>query len=271
MPPLQGGVSMNTMAQGSTGNGIANLLGSALKTSLFMEALRNLNWSRDYLWYCELDGVPSPFHRGGVLGLPCTNIQYTLSTGSTYRINSFMQDLVVPHRTGEFPAIQLTLLDDEQGTLRQFFERWYNQIYNPYLGVLPITEACKQLTIYTQKTTRTNIKRIYYDIDKKLTQLQSSIIKTVFNGIFKGDWGLQSKNTEGIDYLVFPSQDFTIRLNSGGSGNLISFTVNLEVAQFVNQDFGNPTAHSGTLGIGSLTSNVVSNGTSFLDKIADYI
>ena len=72
-------------------------LGSLVKTSLFMEALRNLNWSRDYLWYVELDGVPTPFHRGGVLGLPCTNIQYTLSTGSTYKIPSFMQDLVVPY------------------------------------------------------------------------------------------------------------------------------------------------------------------------------
>ena len=43
-----------------------------------MEAMRNLAWSRGYLWYVELDGVPNPFQRGGVLGLPCKSITFTV-------------------------------------------------------------------------------------------------------------------------------------------------------------------------------------------------
>ena len=252
---------------------IGDWLKNAVKTGLFMEAMRNLNWSRSYLYYCELDGVPAPFHRGGVLGLPCTNVSYSLATGETMTINSFMQDMVIPKRVGSFPSIQLDLLEDEQGTLMEFFERWYNQIYNPYLGVLPISEACKQLTIYRQKTTRTNIKRIYYNIDKSLPTICGEAVKTITKSWFKGNWCkyLNKTSTEGLDFLVYPSSDFRISQSAEENG-LIKLSVQLEVAQFVNQDFGDPSTHEGYQILGNLVNkDSLSHGNSFLDKIADYI
>ena len=108
MDPLIGGINkdvnldISKTIQGKTdvvrqplSLNVGDWLKNAIKTSLFMEALRNLNWSRSYLYYCELDGVPAPFHRGGVLGLPCTNISYSLGYGQTMRISSFMQDMVI--------------------------------------------------------------------------------------------------------------------------------------------------------------------------------
>lgn len=92
------------------------------KTALFMEAMRNLAWSRGYLWYVELDGVPNPFQRGGVLGLPCKSITFTMAEGNSYKWNAGINELGVPQNAGGVKQIQLTLVDDEQGTLRQFLK-----------------------------------------------------------------------------------------------------------------------------------------------------
>ena len=56
-----------------------SVLNKVVKNALFLEALRNLNWSRGYSWYVELDGVPNPFQRGGVIGLPVTDINFQIN------------------------------------------------------------------------------------------------------------------------------------------------------------------------------------------------
>ena len=241
----------NAGTGGSLKPNILNSLNGALKTALFMEAIRNLNWSRGYCWYVELDGVPSPFQRGGVIGLPCKSVSFSLAQGDSYTIPQFMTDLKVPHRVGQMDVINLDVYDDEQGTLRTFFERWYNQIYNPYKGVLPVTEACKQITIYFQKTTRRNVKRVYYNIDSNLSALSTT------------------KSTQGYDFLVFPTGPIRLNLSSEQS-DYISFSVQLEIAQYVNQDFGNPSGRDSVLS--ALGYDFVTpDANSWLDKLADYI
>ena len=92
---LEGGISQNGYEQTiqKAQNPLLDSLNSAWKTVLFMEALRNLNWSRGYCWYVELDGVPNPFQRGGVLGLPCTSVSFTLAQGSSFGYNIINSDL----------------------------------------------------------------------------------------------------------------------------------------------------------------------------------
>ena len=254
---------------GSLKQNIMGSLNGALKTALFMEAIRNLNWSRGYCWYVELDGVPSPFQRGGVIGLPCKSVSFTLAQGEPYTIPQFLTDLKVPHRVGAMDAITLDLYDDEQGTLRTFFERWYNHIYNPYKGVLPVTEACKQITIYFQKTTRRNVKRVYYDVDQNINGVVSKglTVKNVINTVKNG--GAGSNTTQGYDFLVFPSGPIRLQM-SGDQSDIISFSVQLEIAQYLNQDFGNPTKRDSVLSI--LGQDIVTpDVNSWLDKLADYI
>lgn len=271
---LQGGISINeniplTGQVKKNGLPIWNSLKNGIKTALFMEALRNLNWSRDYLWYVELDGVPNPFQRGGVLGLPCKSINFTLAQGKTYEWTSGVASLSVPQAVQGISEITLELLDDEQGTLRQFFERWFNQVYNPYSGVLPVTEACKQISIYYQKSTRRNVKRVYYDIDKKLakTVYKSAIANTIADlaAKVKGDY----KVSDSTDFLVFPAN--TLQLSLSNNNDLISFSVTLQVAHFINQDFGNPNINNGVSTIFDTIVGDVSNGNSWLDRIGDYI
>jgi hypothetical protein len=259
---LEGGISQNGYEQTiqKAQNPLLDSLNSAWKTVLFMEALRNLNWSRGYCWYVELDGVPNPFQRGGVLGLPCTSVSFTLAQGSSFGFNAGISQLRVPQNISTIQQIQLTVLDDEQGTIRQFFERWYNQVYNPYYGVLPVTEACKQISIYLQKSTRRNVKRVYFDIDTALN-------KTLFANAIDGKL---SKSTDSMDFLVYPTETFQIQLDSTRN-DLISYTISLDVAYFVNQDFGNPNVNNGVKTLLDTAIGGVSNGSSWLDKIGDYI
>lgn len=253
------------------GGSLLDALKSAWKTALFMEAMRNLNWSRGYLWYVEMDGVPNPFQRGGVLGLPCTSVNFTLAEGQSYSWNAGINTLNVPQSAGGTRQIQLTVMDDEQGTLRQFFERWFNQVYNPYHGVLPVTEACKQISIYFQKSTRRNVKRVYYDIDHSLSSIFTK--GTSFSQLVKDTLGSQSslqKQTDSMDFLVYPSGSLQYSLSTN-QNEVITFTVTLEIAYFVNQDFGDPKVHNGIKTIFDTQSGDVSDGSGWLDKIADYI
>lgn len=275
---ITSGVSKTGFSPGSWGQAILNSLKNGWRSVLFLEAMRNLAWSRGYLWYVELDGVPNPFQRGGVIGLPCKNITFSYASGTTsHSWEAGINNLSVPKGGRSLGRINLSVIDDEQGTLRQFFERWYNMVYNPYYGVLPVTEACKQISIYFQKGSRRNIKRVYYDIDVSISSLfgkgvnLGQAVKNLASQELGlgGTEGIQ-KSTDSIDFLVYPSDDFTLNLSSGES-NLIEFNVNLEVAYFVNQDFGNPNVHNGVKTIFDVQIGEISDGSSWIDKIADYI
>ena len=261
------------MPKSNWGTNILNSLKSGWKTALFMEAMRNLNWSRSYLWYVELDGVPNPFQRGGVLGLPCKDVQLTMNEADDFGWNNGIASFKVPKSANSLATITLTVVDDEQGTLRQFYERWFNEVYNPYYGVLPVTEACKQLSIYFQKSTRRNVKRVYYDIDKSVKSTVTGWANQLSSGFF--DLGVslntqEKKVSDSLDFLVYPTSTYQLSLNAEGS-NFITFTMTLQVAACVNQDFGNPNINSGVKTVFDQIVGQETDGSSWLDKIADYI
>ena len=258
---LYGGLS--TTGHGFPISALWKSIQKGWRTALFMESLRNLAWSRGYLWYVELDGVPNPFHRGGVLGLPCKSIQLDLVQGTTLDIPTSTINLKVPKNCGDLGTITMSLLDDEQGTIYSFFERWYNEVYNPYYGVLPVTEACKQLSLYRQKASRRNVKRVYYDIDHNITDY----IKT-FTNITKGF--KMPKETDAYEFLVFPVNNLPINWTTDAN-NIIEVQVTLQIAYYINQDFGNPCVNNGQKTIFDIAVGEITDGSSWLDKIADYI
>lgn len=269
---LQGGVvendyiswaPTNDYVKPNVAENVANSIQSIVKAGLFLETLRNINWSRGYCWYAEMDGVPNPFHRGGVLGLPVKDLSFTIANGTMYDFNSGpVETLQVPRTMGTLGIVTLSLFDDEQQTLARFFERWYNQIYNPYRGVLPVTEACKQITIYKQKSTRRNLKRVYYNIDNN-----SNIASTAFDYITRGKL---PRTTEGYDFLVFPYGDLQFQWGTDAN-DLNTLTTQLQVVQFLNQDFGDPVISNGITSIFDRTDGLIHNGIGFLDRLADFI
>lgn len=263
------GVGENIVNKNSEmSNNVANSIKNIVKSALFLETLRNINWSRGYCWYAEMDGVPNPFQRGGVLGLPVKDISFKIAEGTSYSFStSTVETLEVPRAMGNLGIVTLTLLDDEQQTLARFFERWYNQVYNPYNGVLPLTEACKQITIYKQKSTRRNVRRVYYNIDSRVSA--KSLVTSGFNYI---TGGALKRETEGYDFLVFPAGPLQFGWGTD-TNDLNTLNVNLTIAHFVNQDFGDPTSNTGIMDwLGSSDGKVHGiDGRNWLDKLSNFI
>lgn len=267
---LKGGIEKNDILTPTTKRTsnlpetVKNSINNMVKSALFLENLRNINWSRGYCWYCEMDGVPNPFQRGGVIGLPVRNVTFKIAEGTSYSFTtSSVETLEVPRSMGNLGIVTLDLLDDEQQTLARFFERWYNQVYNPYNGVLPVTEAVKQITIYKQKSTRRNVKRAYYNIDNN-----SSYNFPGFSWFKRG--GSISRQTEGYDFLVYPAGPLQFNWVTDAN-ELNTLSVSLTIAHFCNQDFGNPVVSNGYMdAFGKVTSGLRDKG-SWLDKLANFI
>ena len=222
-----------------------NSFNYTLNNALFMTAIANLEWSRGYLWYVELDDVPFPFQRGGVIGLPVTNVNYSLVHTNTKTWGGFEEYSVPLNRNG-INKLTMTILDDEKGTIFTFLERWFNSVYNSKVGVLPVTEACKAISIYKLKSTRARVSRytFNYDYERQLAETR--------------------KTTTSRDFLIIPTGD----LNEDNSydSKVRSYTVNFDIVHQFNPDYGNPATHEGFLDKNGITGKV----GNFLRKAASY-
>jgi hypothetical protein len=241
---LTGGVETSQTSE--TSSKIGGAINNAVKSILYMEAIRNLNWSRDYCWYVELDGVPNPFQRGGVIGLPVVDVTFETASGTSYTWEAGNYQFSVP-KGNNILSIQLSMLDDEQGTILTFFERWYNLIYNSGNGILPVTEACKCITIAQTKATRSNVTRVIKSSDNS-----------------------QIKSVVGRDFLVYPENELQIQ-EKNGTGQPRMYTVRLIVVKQCTPDHGNPSRIEGQASIMGIEIGGNTTGGQFLDRIADYI
>lgn len=160
---------------------------SGFDQALFQTALANLNWSRGYLWYVTLSDVPNPFQASGVIKLPVTEVTYEISDPKEFTWEGATQTFAAPQRKG-LCTVNLTMYDDEQGTMYTFFERWYNFIYNDF-GVIPLSEATRLLRIVKLKSTRRPVTREYTtyseavkkSTDRTLEVYPSSPLQEVLN------------------------------------------------------------------------------------------
>jgi hypothetical protein len=250
-------MSLSSIATAFGGIGVAATGGlSGLNQSLFQIALANLNWSRGYLWYVTLDGVPSPFHENGVLGFPATEVTYEISDGKEFQWDGAMESFAVPQRRG-LCSVKITLLDDEQATMFTFFERWFNGIYNNRAGVLPVSEASLKMHITKLKATRTPATRHYHksEVDSNQRGTTGGLLSKVLNP--------SAKATDFRTLLVFPRGPLQEVLNSDNGPRM--YSIDLVIVRQWDADYGDPSKHDGY--------KLIDNGKvqGFLDKVADYI
>lgn len=231
-----------------------SVLNKVVKNALFLEALRNLNWSRGYSWYVELDGVPNPFQRGGVIGLPVTDINFQINNGESFTWESAVETFSVPLKKS-LCRVQLTLLDDEQGTIFTFFERWFNNIYNSKYGILPVTEISKCLSVYKLKSTRTKVSR--------------NIVSDPYK--FDISTGATFSRKDGRNLLVYPEGPL-VEDEKSDSGPR-KYSVDLVIVNQLDADFGNPSKRPGSTSIFNriINKNPGQTESNFLSKLADYI
>lgn len=141
---LTGGISKSTNSNISQSDNTDE--GLELSRRRILDAMRNINWSRSYLWEVELDDVPPPFNKEGGFGFPAIEVDDTLALGSTFDFEAGINLIRVPQKKYSYD-LKLTFYDDEQGTLEKFFEKWFNEIYDNERGVIPVEAAVKMLLV----------------------------------------------------------------------------------------------------------------------------
>ena len=223
-----------------------NSLMGYLKNAGFMTAIANLEWSRGYTWYVELDDVPFPFQRGGVIGLPVTDVTYEICHPDTFSWSGGLETFEVPKGRKQ-STLNLEVLDDEQATIFTFFERWYNNIYNNRAGVLPVVEAAKCISIYKLKATRTPVKRYAYRYDMREDKIGDTVEKVI----------------DARELLVYPTN--SLQEQEKYESNPRKYNIEFNIVNQENPDFGNPALHEGSTIFGFSTE-----GHSFLDKASHY-
>ena len=94
------------------------------------QRLSQIEWSRGYSWDVYIDPAPpAPFDKTS-FGLPVVNVQSDFAlVGSSGTLELANAVYNFPNNKSFF-QISLTLLDDEIGTMEQYFEEWTNQVYS---------------------------------------------------------------------------------------------------------------------------------------------
>ena len=134
------------------------------------EALRQLNWSRSYLWDVDLEGAPYPFNAGGQIGFPAIEVDDTIAIGDTFDFEAGLDFLRVPRRRSRVD-IRITFYDLEDGRLELFFEDWFNRIYGApssnssrTAGVEFLSNSVKKLTVRKLNSKRGKIYERVYNV-----------------------------------------------------------------------------------------------------------
>ena len=247
---LQGYATESDWIDNSISTLKGDYLGSArytLNNALFLTSLGNLEWSRGYLWFVELDDVPFPFQRNGVLGLPVINCNYDIVNGNKSDFGGF-ERYPFPLNRGGSNHLSMTLYDDEKGTITGFFERWYNNVYNSRGGVLPVVEACKCISIYKLKCTRARLTR-YSGMYDPITQRVSA-----------------RQQCKSRDFLIFPTGE--LQETFSNDNNVRTITVQFEIAMQLNPDYGNPANHEGVWE--TALGGKLSSAANFLKKASSF-
>ena len=115
--------------------------------------MANIEWSRGYSWDVHLSPAPPPPFDKSSYGIPVVEVQ------CDYALLGQSGDLPQANSTYRYPKnknlfdIKLTMLDDEKGTMEQYFEQWMNEVYSwdddPSLrgAINYLDQSVRQLTL----------------------------------------------------------------------------------------------------------------------------
>lgn len=89
--------------------------------------MRQIEWSRGYSWDVYIDPAPPyPFNNTNY-GLPVTEVKDAVGMSRPWDIDAGCSTYRMPKGKALFD-ISLSFLDDENGTMEQYFERWFEQV-----------------------------------------------------------------------------------------------------------------------------------------------
>lgn len=121
------------------------------------DQVRQVEWSRNYLWDVQISDAPSPFNTW----FPATDVAVDMGILESESFDIFVSSFSIPVRTKE-RTLSLTFVDDANHTLVDWLTLWYNQIVVPGgIGggwVQTLEESVKNIQIARLNSRRVPIK-----------------------------------------------------------------------------------------------------------------
>ena len=90
--------------------------------------LKQIEWSRGYLWDCHFSKRPDKPFNDPAFGLPVIDVTDAVAIGQSYDMNAGISTYRFPYRKTFFD-IKMTFLDNEDGVMETYFENWFDEIY----------------------------------------------------------------------------------------------------------------------------------------------
>lgn len=195
----------STISQGSVNLYLPDGSGGISHAVDLKKKMADIEWSRGYSWDVYLSpSPPAPFN-GTAYGIPVVEVQ------SDYALLGESTDIPAANSTYRAPIrknlfdIKVTMLDDEKGTMEQYFEDWMNSVY--------LWDGDTQVS-------RGSINFL----DKSVRQLTLTKLNSKKKEIFTRQ------------YLVYPEANLSSFNDS--TGGVRNFTINLVVAGYLGKTAG---------------------------------
>lgn len=122
-----------------------------------IEDLRNIEFARSYLWDCKFTDAPSPFNEW----FPAEEVQEPVTAiedGDTMVFDLLTVDF--PSKIGR-RKMSIKFFDDQWESLEEYFKSWAESIVDIGGGVVPLVDACRQVSI-AKLTPQRKVKKYSY-------------------------------------------------------------------------------------------------------------
>lgn len=115
-----------TIGTKNRGSNIITSAGSSHATNV-LDHMRQIEWSRGYSWDVFIDPAPPAPFNSTRYGLPVVEVKDHIAYTRPWDIDAGCSTYRMPKGKALFD-ISLSFLDDEVGTMEQYFEKWFEQI-----------------------------------------------------------------------------------------------------------------------------------------------
>lgn len=108
-----------------------------------LEQIRNVEWSRTYLWDIQFPEAPTPFNDW----FPAVDVEYDIYSHTPYTVNAGQSTFKIP-KASEALGVRVTFNDNVDNVLADWMEEWVQfTILGGRLWAASLDEAVKEVRI----------------------------------------------------------------------------------------------------------------------------
>lgn len=126
-----------------------------------IDEVRNIRWSRSYLWDLKFLDAPPPFNNW----FPATDIDDLKWSVGAWEAPGFLRRIPIPSYVTDLKRVRISFIDDVLGTLEHWMDHWVNEIiFDKGRGVATAEEAVKRAQLIRYNESRKIIRSVIYDM-----------------------------------------------------------------------------------------------------------